>query len=449
MGTNRGSGGWRWAVVTTTLAGGAWGVDFDLREALRLADVASPDNVAAQARVEAASGRNLSAYSAFVPVLRAELGAMATDEPLSAFGTRLGQRRVSMASFDPAALNDPEAAVAWTSALVAEVPLVNPDAWSGKIASSRELDAARLWREHRRAANRAEVVETWFSLGLALTAVSALEQALSAAKVWEADAASARRNELATRSDVLRAQVEASGIEADLSRARLEQQLVTGRLALLLGLEELPGEVPAMDVPDSVLEHHALSVGPRRSALDAQALEARTEAAAANLDRTRLAFLPRLNGVARWDWKGRESPWENDPSWTMGVQASWSLLRGTSDWGEERVARGQWREAQVGLAATRARQRLELASERRNLESLVGRLGLARRSVEQAAEARRIAELRHREGLASLAERIDAGTLETRMRLGRVAVRREIIGSLARVVLLEGRDPSELAALAP
>lgn len=449
MGTNRGSGGWRWAVVATTLAGGAWGVDFDLREALRLADVASPDNVAAQARVEVASGRNLSAYSAFVPVLRAELGAMATDEPLSSFGTRLGQRRVSMASFDPAALNDPDAAVAWTSALVAEVPLVNPDAWSGKFAASRELDAARLWREHRRAANRAEVVETWFSLGLARTAVSALEQALSAAKVWEADAASARRNELATRSDVLRAQVEAGGIEADLSRARLEQQLVTGRLALLLGLDELPGEVPAMDIPDSVLEHQALSVAPRRSALDAQALEARTEAASANLDRTRLAFLPRLNGVARWDWKGRESPWENDPSWTMGVQASWNLLRGTSDWGEERVARGQWREARVGLAATRARQRLELASERRNLESLVGRLGLARRSEEQAAEARRIAELRHREGLASLAERIDAGTLETRMRLGRVAVRREIIGSLARVVLLEGRDPSELAALAP
>jgi outer membrane protein TolC len=133
----------------------------------------------------------------------------------------------------------------------------------------------------------------------------------------------------------------------------------------------------------------------------------------------------------------------------MGVQASWNLMRGTSDWGEERIARGQWREAKVGLLATRARQRLELASERRNLENLVGRLALARRSAERAAEARRIADLRHREGLASIAERIDAGVLETRMLLGRVAVRREFIGSLARLVLLEGRDPSELAGLAP
>lgn len=440
---------WRWAVVAMAMAPGAWGADFDLREALRLADLASPGNVAAQARVEVASGRNLSGYSAFVPVVRAELGAMGTDEPLSAFGTRLGQRRVSMASFDPAELNDPDAALGWSSALVAEVPLVNLDAWAGKVAAAKELDAARLGQDHRRAATRAEVVETWFSVGLARVSVSTLEDALLAAKVWESDAASARRNELATKSDVLRAQVEAGGIEAELSRARLEVQLATGRLAMLLGIDDLPGVVPSMDVPDSVLESRAATVVEPGTALDTRVVEARVEAASANLDRARLAFLPRVNGVARMDWKGRESPWENDPSWTMGVQASWNLLRGTSDWGEERIARGQWREAKVGLLATRARQRLELESEHRNLENLVGRLALARRSAERAAEARRIADLRHREGLASLAERIDAGALETRMLLGRVAVRRELIGSLARLVLLEGRDPSELAGLAP
>ena len=54
---------------------------------------------------------------------------------------------------------------------------------------------------------------------------------------------------------------------------------------------------------------------------------------------------------------------------------------------------------------------------------------------------------RYDEGLATIAERIEAGALETKIRLEMVALRQEAVSSLAKLSLLEGRDPSELVSL--
>lgn len=420
---------------------------FDLDEALRIADDSSAGNAMAAARVQAASGRELSAWSGFVPVVRAEAGLMATEDPLAAFGTRLGQRRVSMASFDPALLNEPETMVGWNSALVAEIPLVNLDAWSGKTAAGKALQAEKLSGQAQRLRTRAMVVDSWMTVLLARQAEATLREALEVAKAWESQAVSARANELSTRADLLRAQVEAGSIQVALSRARKDVVLAQRRLALIMGVDGLPGEVPSAEISDVLLAKWATVSGAKAASLEEKAMEAKVAAASANVDRMRMAFLPRLNGMARLDWKGRESPFEEDPSWTVGVQAQWNLLRGLGDWGEERTSRGQWREASVGLTAMRRQEDLERAAARAELENLQEKLANALRGVEQSAEAHRIAVSRHREGMATLAERIEAGTLEMRTRLSVVSVRRELVTTLANLAVLEGRDPAQLADL--
>lgn len=436
---------WFTAVFATAAVVSA--TTLDLEQALRLADENAFGNRMAQAREQAASGGNIAAWSGFVPTARVEAGFAATNDPLAAFGTRLGQRRVSMASFDPSALNDPDAIVGLTTSLVAEVPLLNLDAWHGKRAAGKFLDAARRDRTHERDRTRSQVIEAWFAVGLARAAVETWESGLEVAKSYEQQAASGQRNETAMRSDVLRSRVEVASIRASLSKARTDVVLAEKRLALLLGGEKLPGTVPAIVWTDSVWKAAARPATDARASVEAEVVELRSQAARADWCRTRDAFLPRVNGMARIDWKEHASMFEKDPSWTVGVVASWNILGGAQTVGAARQAQGRWREAQAGLEALRAQQVMEREAERAKLAAVFDRLETERGALEQAVESHRIVSRRYDEGLATLTERVEAGALETRIRLEMVGMRQEIVSSLAKLSLLEGRDPSALLFL--
>ena len=436
-------GGIALPALLVALSGGAGAMD--LREALETADRQGWGNRISSAREEQAAGQELSAWAGIVPSARAELGMSATDDPMGAFGSRLGQRRISMASFDPAALNDPEAVAGWNAALVAEIPLVNVDAWNGAGAAADAARARRAEARLERERTRAEVVKAWYSVGLSRQAVAAWDTALAVARSYLEQAASGVRNQTALRSDSLRAAVEADRIRAELSKARTGERLALRRLALLLGRDSLEAVEPA-DLPDSVLEGAVEAAGSPEGAADVEQARWGREAARQGAAAARGAFLPRLNGIARLDWKARISPASEDPSWTVGLVASWSVP-GPASLGAARTAAGRAREAEAGEAALRARRSLELEAERSNLSDALARLSVLRGSLAQAAEAHRIVRRRWEEGLATAADRIEAGALETRIRLEAVSLRREIVGSLAEIRLLEGRDPAALASL--
>jgi outer membrane protein TolC len=90
---------------------------------------------------------------------------------------------------------------------------------------------------------------------------------------------------------------------------------------------------------------------------------------------------------------------------------------------------------------------LERDAERARLASALERLEIQRGSLEETVESHRIVSRRYEEGLATIAERIEAGALETKIRLEAVSLRQEIVSSLSKLALLEGRDPSELVSL--
>jgi outer membrane protein len=422
-------------------------VDLDLEQALKIADEHAFGNRMAQARELSASGGAVAAWAGFVPTARVEVGASATDDPLGVFATRLGQRHVSQASFDPALLNRPDAIAGFTTSLVAEIPLVNLDAWQAKVAADRNLQAMGRSKELERNRIRAQVVEAWFAVGLARAAQGAWESGLAVARSYESQAVSGHRNEIATRSDVLRSRVEAASIGASLAKARSDVQLSEKRLALLLGGGPLPGPVSAVDMPDSVLLEKNRTMPAQGGALETEIVGLQSAAAEAGWHRARDAFLPRLNAMAKLDWKDRSSLFGTDPSWSVGVVASWNILGGAQVVGAEREARGRWREAQAGSEARCSQLALERDAERARLATALERLEIQRGSLEQAVESHRIVSRRYEEGLATIAERIEAGSLETKIRLEAVSLRQEIVSSLSKLALLEGRDPSELVSL--
>lgn len=426
-------------VLASSLAGAS---ALDLATALRIADRNAFAIGMASARVDAAEGRRTATLAGILPNLRLEAGAGATTDPLGAFASRLGQRDVTMASFDPRLLNDPDAVPGFTAGAVAEVPLVNIDAWRGRAEASRALDASRRAERLERVRVHAQVVQAWYGVGLARAAVDAWESGLAVARSYERRARAGRASETVVPSDVLRAQVEVSSIEANLSKARVDVLLAERRLALLMGSDSLTGTVPYLEtIPDEI----APSIS---EALELDVAKLQAKAARAGLQAARAGHLPRVNGMARLDWKERDGLFGEDPSWTVGVVASWNVMGGFGTIGKSREAYGMAREAEIGVAALAARIAMEHAAQRARLDASREQLASKTAALRQAEEAHRVVARRYEEGVATLSERIEAGSLETRIRLEMASLRQEIVAALAEIALLEGRDPAELAGSA-
>ena len=114
-----------------------------LGDAFRRADSAAFANRIAGGTARAAGGQANAALQGILPTVRAEAGYIRTDNPLAAFGYQLQQRSVTLASFDPASLNYPAAVNNWNGGVVAEVPLINADAWFGRAAGTSAAAANR------------------------------------------------------------------------------------------------------------------------------------------------------------------------------------------------------------------------------------------------------------------------------------------------------------------
>lgn len=424
-------------VLSSSLAGAG---TLDLATALRTADCNAFPIRLAGARVEAAEGRRTATLAGILPNVRLEGGIGATDDPLGAFASRLGQRDVSMSSFDPRLLNDPDAVPGFTAGAVAEIPLVNVDAWFGRAAASRALDASRTARTLERARVHAQVVQAWYAVGLARAAVATWESGLAVARSYEKQARAGRASETVVPSDALRARVEVSSIEADLSKARVDVLLAERRLALLMGTDSLTGTVP-----DAILADDDADLTAEGDPVELEAAKLQAEAARSGLRAAQAGALPRVNGLARLDWKQRDGLFGEDPSWTVGVVATWNVMGGFATVGGSRQAYGLAREAEIGVSALAARIAMERSAQRARLFASRERLVSKTASLRQAEEAHRVVARRYEEGVATLSERIEAGSLETRIRLEMASLRQEIVAARCELALLEGRDPAAIA----
>ena len=397
----------------------------------------------------------LRALQGILPTIRFESGLMRTTDPVAAFGIKLRQRSITQADFAPAVLTDPDVAENWTGAVVAEVPLINPDAWLGLSAAGRGADASRAaatWTERE---TRADVVRAYFGAILATEKVATLEAAMEAARAHVEQAQSMVDQGLVTRSDALLAEVKAGEVEADLASARGEARTAVRQLATLLGTPEtlpiLPDALPASGpVRDLVTERTA----PDRAApesledrADVRAAELGLSAAQRNVLRARSRWLPRINAFGRYDWHSASGPYQGDEMWTVGVMAQWTPLAGAGHVAESREAVGQRVAAEARAEAARANAQLEIERSANELTAALERLAIAERAVAQAEEAHRIVTRRYEGGLATVVELLDASATETRTRLQRAGAVYAVITAGAGRALALGLDPGLFATL--
>ncbi|MEX0892416.1 MAG: TolC family protein, partial [Gemmatimonadota bacterium] len=285
-----------------------------LEEALAMAEHGAFAVRIAEGEATERSAGALEALGGILPTLRVESGLSRTTDPIGAFGTTLRQRAITQADFNPATLNHPAVAEDWSGALVAEVPLVNADAWLGRRAAGDATAAARAMVDWERLSTRAQVVRAWFGATLAGEKVRTLEEAARAARAHVKQAELMVEQGLVTRSDALLASVKAGQVDAMLAEARGEARSARRGLATLLGRPDLDVAVPEQLPPAAAVRELALDLsGPVGAGMEAARADVRAahlglDAAAGDVLRTRAAWLPRLNGMARMEWHAVDGP---------------------------------------------------------------------------------------------------------------------------------------------
>jgi outer membrane protein TolC len=436
-------------VLGAVAAGPVWAQPqpLTLREALHRAETSAYGNRIAAAEVEARAGEGLRALGGILPSVRVEAGYARTTDPIGAFGTTLRQRTLTAADFDPARLNYPAASPNYSAGLIVEQPLLNLDAHAGRRVAQEAVRAGAAAAEWSRLSTRVEVVRAWFGAVLSAEQVLTLESAHAAALAHVRQAESMERAGVVTRSDALQARVHAGEIAVQLAEARGGAGLVKRRLALLLGapadtLFSLPVQLPTVSAIESL---EALDwAGSAEVRADVRAAAAAAAAARLDVVRARATWLPRINGMARYDWNSPAAPFGGDENWSIGVVASWTLSVG-SEVAETRSSAGRHAAARAQAEAALAGAELALAEDANAWEVALERMRIAEEAVAQSVEAHRIVARRYDGGLAPVVELLGVSAMETGARLRLTHARYEALSAAAARLLGMGRDPAELA----
>jgi outer membrane protein TolC len=421
-----------------------------LRDALTRADRHAYANRIAGAEADAQAGQALAAYRGILPTLRVEAGAMATTDPIGAFGTTLRQRAITAADFDPARLNFPDAARTRMAALVVEQPLFNADAWTGRRAAGAARDAARASADWTLEETRLDVVRAFYGVTLAAELRRTLDAALRAANAHAARAQALADTGLVTRSDALLARVRAGEVEARHLEAVTDADHAARGLAVLLGAPTLADSVPS-GLPSSaairaLATADTASSGSAAVRADVRAATAALDAARADALRAKSLYLPRLNGFARYDWNDPDRLFANERSWTVGVMATWTPFAGASEISEVRATAGRAEAAEARHEAATAQAALAVDRSRDRLLVALAQLDIAERGVEQAEEAHRIVARKYDGGIATISELLEAAAAETQSRLARSMARYHLILAVAERRMALGGDAESLTA---
>jgi len=190
-----------------------------------------------------------------------------------------------------------------------------------------------------------------------------------------------------------------------------------------------------------------LAPAPLEQRADVDAAKAAAQAAGRDVHRATGRLLPRLNAFGRYDWNDPTTPFRGQPSWTLGVMASWTPFSGFSEIGDVRGARARATAARAMVEAAEGQAALEVSTRESDVTVALARLAIAEQAVDQGSEAHRLVARQYAGGLTGITDLLGAQATETRTRLGLAQARVDLITALAARARARGADPAVVIAV--
>ena len=352
----------------------------------------------------------------FLPHITASHTAIATTNPLMAFGSKLNQEILTQNDFNPLLLNDPSQIENYATRFEIQQPLINIDGIYQRKAAKMRVRAMELQTQRTEEFLVFEVEKAYMQLQLTYKGVNVLEKTLNAAEANLKLANDSFKQGYLQRADVLAAEVRITEVKNQLQTAKSNVANASNYLSYLMDDKTYILYQPT----DSLqLSGYGLKDTPTVSEdrADVKAMELASDAYKSINKADKMSFLPRLNAFGSYELFDDEIFRANANGYTFGAQLSWNIFEGSKRFGKAQKSKATYEKSQLEYMQYRSQSQLELNKANRMLIDAKNKLELTALALSQSEESLRIRTNRFKEGLEKTSDLLLAETLYAQKQL--------------------------------
>lgn len=344
----------------------------------------------------------------FLPNITASHTAMATTNPLMAFGSKLNQGILTQSDFNPALLNDPSQIENYATKLEIQQPLINLDGFYQRKAAKSKMEAMALKTERTSDYMAFEVDKAYMQLQLAYKGVDVMEKAMEAAIANKKLANNNFKQGYLQRADVLSVEMRVTEVQNQLQTAKSNVQNASNYLSFLMNDENYVVYTPTDSLTISTFTMENKSVSENRS--DIKAMQLSTNAYESMNKADKMAFLPRLNAFGSYELYDDQIFQADANGYLFGAQLSWDIFQGSKRFGKAQKSKAVFEKSKLEYEQYVSQSNLELNKAKRAFLDAENKLTLSRLALEQSEESLRIRTNRFKEGLEKTSDLLLAET---------------------------------------
>ncbi|WOD42975.1 TolC family protein [Hwangdonia lutea] len=344
----------------------------------------------------------------FLPNITLIHTAMATTNPLMAFGSKLNQEILTQNDFNPALLNNPSQIENYATKLEIQQPLINLDGIYKRKAAKSKMDAMLLKTERTQDYLAFEVEKAYMQLQLAYKAVTVLEKALDAANANKNLAENSFKQGYLQRADVLNVEVRVTEVQNQLQSAKSNVQNASNYLSFLMNDDAFVLYTPTDELTMETFTLENRTVSENRS--DIKALKLASNAFEAMNKADKMAFLPTLNAFGSYELYDDQIFQGDANGYLFGAQLSWNIFQGSKRFGKAQKSKSELEQSKLEYKQYVSQSNLELNKAKRAFLDAENKLKLNTLALEQSEESLRIRTNRFKEGLEKTSDLLLAET---------------------------------------
>ena len=344
----------------------------------------------------------------FLPNITVSHTAMATTNPLMAFGSKLNQEIITLNDFNPDLLNDPAQIENYATKFEIQQPLINLDGMFQRKAAKSKMEAMSLKAERTQDYLTFEVEKAYMQLQLAYKAVDVLEKALEAANANKKLADNSFKQGYLQRADVLNVEVRVTEVQNQLQIAKSNVQNASNYISFLMNDETYVVYTPTDELTLAKYTIENKKVSENRS--DIKAMQLATNGYEAMNKADKMAFLPRLNAFGSYELYDDKVFQGDANGYLFGAQLSWNIFEGSKRFGKAQKSKAEFDKSKLEYEQYVSQSNLELNKAKRMLTDAENRLNLTQLALEQSKESLRIRTDRFEEGLEKTSDLLAAET---------------------------------------
>jgi outer membrane protein TolC len=324
--------------------------------------------------------------------------AIATTNPLMAFGSKLNQEILTAADFNPDLLNDPRQIEDFATRVEVQQPLINFDGIYQRKAAKAKLTATELQSGRTVDYLALEVEKAYMQLQLAYKTVTVLEKAQETALENKRIANNSYKQGYLQKSDVLSVEVRVTEIDNQLQYAKSNILNASNYLSVLMNADENEILKPS-DSLSITSDANTTTVNLSENRKDILAMNSATEAYRQMHKADQMAFLPRLNAFGTYELHDDEIFQGQAKGYLFGAELKWNLFEGSKRFGKSQKSKAEFDKSKLQLEQYKSESQLELNKAKRGLEDAKNKLKLTKLALEQSGESLRIRTNRFKQGL--------------------------------------------------